>query len=185
MPQLGHSQRLLATAGSVLRQNTFTVQSEALEGAEAGWLLAESELFILAIAAAENLAGLREVEAFAAPELLQRLKSTPSLGAKRWDAYLVLMATLGADEDTDAEQLIDIEYNTRGVRRLVAVAVEPTEDDLRRVLRPFLALPAPDPGGLSDAFAELREQLVINGVDEAEANRAVVAFEQKGHLNDV
>lgn len=181
----GHSSRLLAAAGSVLRQNRFDVQQEALQGAGAGWLLAESELFIVAVAAAENLEELREVESFAAPELVERLRSAERLGGKRWDAYLVLMASLSADAPEDARQLVDIEYNTRGVRRLVAVAVEPTEDDLRRVLRPFISLPAPVSGGLSDAFADLEQQLVINGVDEVEAHRVVVAFQEKGHLSDV
>jgi len=161
------------------------VRQEALQGAGAGWLLAESELFIVAVAAAESLEELREVESYAAPELVERLRSAEGLGGKRWDAYLVLMASLNADAPEDARQLVDIEYNTRGLRRLVAVAVEPTEDDLRRVLRPFISLPTPVSGGLSDALADLEQQLVVNGVDEVEAHRVVVAFQEKGHLGDV
>ena len=139
----------------------------------------------MAVAAAESLEELREVESYAAPELVERLRSAEGLGGKRWDAYLVLMASLNADAPEDARQLVDIEYNTRGLRRLVAVAVEPTEDDLRRVLRPFISLPTPVSGGLSDALADLEQQLVVNGVDEVEAHRVVVAFQEKGHLGDV
>ncbi len=185
MPDGGRSRHLLAAASSILRQNHFDVQSESLEGAETGWLLAESELFIVAVAAAEDLRGLREVEAFAVPELIERLRSAEGVGGKRWDAYLVLMSSLGTDDPGDARQLVEIEYNTRGVRRLVALAVEPTDDDIRRVLRPFVGLPAPAHGGLADAFTDLEEQLVLNGVDEADAHRIVVAFQDKGHLNDV
>ncbi len=95
------------------------------------------------------------------------------------------MSSLDAPGAADASQLVDMEYDTRGVRRLIAVAVEPTDDDIRRVLRPFIPLPPPAPGGLSDAFTDLREQLVLNGVGDEDARRVVSAFQVKGHLRDV
>lgn len=180
-----HPRELLAAAASVLRRNSFDVQQETLQGSDAGWLIAESELFVVAVAAARDVEQLRDVESYAAPELIERLRAAPALGGKRWDAYLVLMASVSADDPADATQPVNMEYDTRGVRRLVAVAVEPTEDDLRRVLRPFMALPPPLPGGLSDAFEDLEEQLVLNGVGEDEAHHVVAAFQDKGHLNDV
>lgn len=176
---------LLAVARNVLRQNNFDVRAEALSGAATGWLLAESELFIVAVAAARNLEELRTVEAFAAPELLGRLSSAQDIGGKRWDAYLVLISSLGSEGAGDARQLVDMEYDTRGVRRLVAVAVQPTDEDLRRVLRPFIALPAPPAAGIADAFADLQEQLIVNGVQEDEARRVVTTFSERGHLDDV
>lgn len=185
MATSGRSSSLLAAAGSVLRQHQFDVQQEALHGSGASWLLAESELFIIAVAAAEDLKDLLEVESFAAPELVGRLRAAEGLGGKRWDAYLVLIASLQADTAEDARQLADTEYNTREVRRLVSVAVEPTEDDIRRVLRPFIGLPAPTPGGASDTFSELEQQLVVNGFDTVEAHKIVAAFQEKGHLGDV
>jgi hypothetical protein len=177
-------QDLLAAASSVLRQNDFDVLSETLQGADTAWLLAESELFIVAVAAALDLDELRAVEAFAASELIERLSSAEGIGGKRWDAYLVLMASQDFDPG-DASRRADIEYNTRGVRRLVAVAVEPTGEDIRRVLRPFIALPAPAHDGVADAFVDLEEQLVLNGVGEDDAGRIVLAFRERGHLGDV
>lgn len=176
---------LLAAAAKVLRQNGFAVGIEALEGAPSGWLLAESDLFIVAVAAAPDLNDLRRMESFAAPELIERLAAEPGVGGKRWDAYLVLMASEDADSADDARKLIDIEYDTRGLRRLVAVAVEPTVDDLRRVLRPFIPLPPPSPTGLTDALDELQAQLVLNGVADKDAARVLAAFQDRGHLNDV
>jgi hypothetical protein len=176
---------LLAIASDVLRQNEFSVMSEHLHGADTGWVLAENDLFIVAVAAGPDLDELRRVESFAAPELIERLSQSEGVGGKRWDAYLVLIASSTIDAPDDAKELVAIEYNTRGVRRLVAVGVEPTEEDVRRVLRPFMPLPPPLPGGLSDAFQDLSEQLVLNGVESEDAHRTVAAFQDRGHLNDV
>jgi hypothetical protein len=181
----GGSSALLSAAGSVLRENGFDVGTELLEGTDSGWLLAESELFVVGVAAATDLERLREVEAFAAPQLIQRLSPEHGVQGKRWDAYLVLMATRSADEPNDARKLIEIEYDTRGLRRLVAVAVEPTSGDIRRVLRPFIPLPEPAPDGLTDAYADLRDQLVVNGVEDDEATRLVAFFKDWRHLDDV
>ncbi len=176
---------LLAIASAVLRHNKFSVMSEHLHGADTGWVLAENDLFIVAVAAGPDLDELRRVESFAAPELIERLSQSEGVGGKRWDAYLVLIASSTIDAPADAKELVAIEYNTRGVRRLVAVGVEPTEEDVRRVLRPFMPLPVPPPGGLSDAFQDLSEQLVLNGVESEDAQRMVAAFQDRGHLNDV
>ena len=147
--------------------------------------LAESELFIVAVVAASTLAELRQIESLAAPELIGRLGGSAGIGGKRWDAYLVLICGQDADEPEEARAVVDIQYDTLGVRRLVAVGVEPTSNDLRGVLRPFLPLPRASPESLVDAFDGLEEQLVLNGVDEIEARHIVAAFQDRGHLNDV
>jgi len=177
--------RLLAEAAGLLRENGFAVRSERLDRADIAWVLAESDLFIVAVAAARDLADLRRVESFAAPELVGRLGTSDGVGGKRWDAYLVLVSSRALEEPAAARDLVDMEYDTHGVRRLVSVAVEPTKDDLRRVLRPFIPLPPPTPGGLNDAFEDLHEQLVVNGVEAPEAQRVVAAFQDRGHLDDV
>jgi hypothetical protein len=176
--------QLLLTATDVLREQGFAVTTESIHGSTS-WALAESELFIIAIATASDLNGLREVESLAAPELIERLGAGASIGGKRWDAYLVLVCGEAVDKPDDARALVDMQYDTLGVRRLVAAGVEPTNEDMRRVLRPFLPLPPPSPEALTDAFEGLREQLVVNGVDEPEAKRVVAAFLDRGHLNDV
>lgn len=181
----GGTADLLATATTILRQHEFAVSTESLQGVEQGWALAESELFVIAVATAPDLKGLRDVESVAAPELIGRLGANEALGGKRWDAYLVLICSEGADRPAEARTLADIEYDTHGVRRLVAVGVEPTSEDIRRVLRPFLPLPPPSPEGLAGAFEGLQEQLVLNGVADAEARRIVAAFQDRGDLSHV
>lgn len=176
---------LLVEAARVLSENGFAVINEPLDGADTAWVLAENDLFIVAVAAAQDVDDLRRVESFAAPELIDRLSASRDVGGKRWDAYLVLVSPRDIDEPSDTRGLVDMEYNTHGVRRLVSVAVEPTKEDLRRVLRPFIPLPPPTPGGLDDAFDDLREQLVVNGVEEPEAERIVRVFQDRGHLDDV
>lgn len=184
MPSDSSRADLLGVARDVLASNGFNVKSEPLEGTTSDWVLAESDLFIVAVAAAGDLQGLREVESFAAPELIERI-STQGSGGKRWDAYLVLVTNRAATQPDDARALVDMEYDTRGVRRLVEVAVEPTMDDLRRVLRPFMPLPPAAEEGATDAFADLTEQLVLNGVVEGDASRIVAAWQTKGNLDDV
>lgn len=143
------------------------------------------DLFIVAVVAGPDPGELRRLESFAAPELIRRLSQSKGVGGKRWDAYLVLLARLAGEAADEARELVAIGYNTRGVRRLVAVGVEPTEDNVRSVLRPFMPLPAPAPGGLADAFEDLAEQLALNGVDSDDARRMVAAFQDRGHLSDV
>lgn len=176
---------LLTQAGTVLRANGFSVTAEHLVEADSGWVLAENELFIVAVVAGSDLLELRRLESFAVPELIDRLKRAEGVGGKRWDAYLVLLGRRAGDASDEARHLVAIEYNTRGVRRLVAVGVEPTEESVRGVLRPFMPLPPPTPGGLADALQDLAEQLTLNGVEPDDAHRMVAAFQDTGHLSDV
>lgn len=181
--QPGNQGDLLDAASEVLQGNGFEVKSEGLRGTSFDWVLAESDLFVVAVTAAQDLAGLREVESFAVPELLERVAKSEA-GAKRWDAYLVLVTSTEATEPDDARALVDIEHDTRGVRRLVEVALEPTPDELRRVLRPFMPLPPAAEEGLASAFDDLEEQLVVNGVAADAAHRVVAVWQDRGHLNE-
>lgn len=173
---------LLSEAARVLQGNDFAVVSELLEGTEAEtqWVLAESDLFIIAVVAAQDLSELRKVEAWAAPGLVERITQRQA-GSKRWDAYLVLM-TQGTVDDDDARKLVDLEYDTKGVRRVVAVDMEPTNADVRRVLQPFLPLGEHSGAELQDAFRDLEDQLVVHGVDSTEAQEMVAMFRSQGDL---
>jgi hypothetical protein len=110
--------------------------------------------------------------------------ATPSVGAKKWDAYLVLLAEEIIDDPVQTRQLVELQYNTRGVRRLVATGVS-DRASIAYVLRPFLPLPRPVPGGLSDSLSGLTDQLVLNGIERDKAERYVAAFAQTGNLDDV
>lgn len=171
---------LLTEAGRILNEQGFSVASEVLEVIDRHWLLAENDLFILAIVPGSNLDDLCGVESYATAELLARIESK-NAGSKRWDAYLVLMAQQGVDTDS-AQQLMDLEYDTRGVRRLIATKTRPTPDNVRRALQAFMPLTRLVVGPDADAFEALEEQLRIHGVEADEARDMVAAFRSRGDL---
>jgi hypothetical protein len=174
---------LLNDAESVLIDAGFSTRRGVFASADAPCLFAEDEFFVVAVVASRTLEEARRIESFAAAELLEQV-GPARVGAKRWDAYLVLLAEEVIDDVEQGRDLVELQYNTRGVRRLVATGVG-DRDSLTIALRPFLPLPQPVPGGLSDALSDLTDQLVINGVDRENAARYVGAFEQSGSLDDV
>lgn len=174
---------LLDAADSLLTDAGFTTRRGVFSSAMAPCLLAEDEFFVVVVIASPTLEETRRVESFAAAELLERVLNV-GVGAKRWDAYLVLLAEEVVDDVEHGREVVELQYNTRGVRRLVATGVS-DRDSLARALRPFLPLPQPAPGGLSDALSDLTEQLVVNGIDRAHAARYVSAFDQTASLDDV
>ena len=137
---------LLETAGRVLDRAGFAVRIESLEGSDRPWLLAENELFALGAIAGDTLEELESVESIATQSLLSRLGGLDG-GAKRWDAYLVLL-TPQRWSTVDSRARVELVYNTRGIRRLIGaelIADEcgDIEEVVARVLRPFLPLGDP------------------------------------------
>jgi hypothetical protein len=175
---------LLDTAAKLLRSAGFSIRQDYLTSAGAPWLLAEDEFFIVAITAADSFKRIREVEAFAATELIELLEKS-EVGGKRWDAYLVLLSEDAPEDPDQRRQLIELQYNTRAVRRLVSLGVTEDPQVIARALRPFLPLPTSTEDGLPDAFAELAQQLVVNGIEREKAERYVAAFSETGSLDDV
>lgn len=179
---------LLDAAADVLRRARFSVAVEPLEGAERRWLLAENELFALAAVAGETLDDAATVESVAIEAMLDRLGGLDS-GAKRWDAYLVLL-TPQRWAAIDSRERVELVYNTRGIRRLVSAELAPDEDgELRplmaRALRSFLPLAEPGTTALEDVDEALAKALVLNGVNPEAAQRYVAAYRARGSLDDV
>jgi hypothetical protein len=175
---------LLGSADAILRDAGFITRRTILAGSSAPCLFAEDAFFVIAVVAARRLSDATRLESFAAADLLERLAASP-FGGKRWDAYVVVLSeeTLPADSE-HARNLVDLQYNTRGVRRLIAMGVSDVAS-LSSALRPFLPLPDPAPGGLSDALEDLTEQLVVNGIDRDLAERYIAAFRDTGTLDDL
>ena len=174
---------LLRDAEAILTRAGFLTRHEYIAEITTPWLLAENEFFVVAVVAATTLSDAERVEAFAAAELLNRV-STVDVGGKRWDAYLVILCEELVSDPEATHRLVTLQYDLRGVRRLVATGVT----DSGRVadaLRPFLALPPPMPGGLADAFAALVDQLTLNGIEQAKAKLYVTAYAESGGLDDI
>jgi hypothetical protein len=173
---------LLAVARRVLTQHSFRVKEGPLEGAEGvTWLLAESDYFLLGLVAGQSFDDLLVLEGFVAGAL-GALFETSELGPKRWDSYVVLLASSGTDQ-RGAPDVVRLQYNTRSLRRLVALGTPAHDDTVAQALATFLPLPEPPQGGLPSAFDELVAQLVINGVPEEQANSAVSNYRASRSLN--
>ena len=104
---------------------------------------------------------------------------------KAWEGYLVLLTTAPITA-ADRNNVVDIQYDTSRVRKLVVTGAElETLDDVRVALLPLLPLdvgtPATSQSGLLD---QLPEMLAGEGVS-AEAVRVVVdAFTENASMLD-
>lgn len=181
-------QAVLDCVERVLGRAGFAIRIESLENTDRSWLLAENELFALGAIAGQSLEDLEAVEATATEVLLDRLGGRAA-GAKRWDAYLVLLTSQRWDSVDDRDR-VGIVYNTRGVRRLVSAGiVDDEEHELEKLvaeaLAPFLPLRDPLATGLTDLDDALTSALTVNGISEDSARRYVAAFRARGTLDDV
>jgi hypothetical protein len=174
--------RLVSVARSVLERHHFRVQEAQVAGLDdVTWLLAESEYFVLGLAAGHTFDDLLVLEGYVAATLGEMLQGG-ALGAKRWDSYVVLLASSGADQ-RGRPDVVRLQYNTRSLRRLVCLGTAAHEDAVAGALATFLPLPDPPPGGLPSAFDELVEQLVVNGIPGERAASVVARYRETGDLD--
>lgn len=186
--QANRAEQLLRVAGLVLERAGFIARIGPFGPESHLWLLAENDLFAIAVLAGESLADLRKIESHASRELLERLGGRDG-GAKRWDVYLVFLTPQRWTAVDDLERM-EFEYDTRGIRRLIGAQLVPDEggnieDPVEGALRPFLPLVEPMGDGLEDLDKALEAALVLNGVDKDQAPRYVNAFRARGDLEDV
>jgi hypothetical protein len=174
---------LLRDAEAILISAGFLTRREYVAEATTPWLLAENEFFAIAVAVAPTLTDAERIEAYAAAELLRRV-SAGDVGGKRWDAYLVILCEELVTDPEATRRLVELQYEMRGVRRLVATGVTDS-GPVRDALRPFLPLPPPMPGGVADAFSALVDQLTLNGIDQTKAELYVAAYEASGDLDEI
>lgn len=175
--------RLLLLARRILERHRFRVQERQVEGLQdATWLLAESDFFVLGIAAGLQLDDLLLLEGYVV-EALGRLLQDNGLGAKRWDSYVVLLSTSGAEE-RGRPDVVRIQHNTRSIRRIVALGTAAHEEAVASALATFLPLQKPPVQGLRPPFDELVEQLVLNGVDHDQAEAAVTSYRSQSEIDE-
>jgi hypothetical protein len=174
---------VLSIARRILERHKFLVEERQAEGLEnATWLLAESEYFVLGVAAGKTFDDLVVLEGFVA-DSLSRVVSEGSIGAKRWDSYVVLLASSDADQ-RGRPGVVRLQYNTRALRRLVSLGVGAHEDAVAAALSTFLPIPDPPAGGLPSPFDDLVEQLTLNGVPEEQAAAAVANYRGSGGVGE-
>jgi hypothetical protein len=135
---------LLGPAALLLEGHGYATHTVFLEG-DNRLLLAENAYSAIGIAEFATAAELPGLALTVAGDLVDRLNR--SSGAKRWDAYLVLLSTSVATESSMPEAVANIVYNMRFLRRIVRWNVPPDEPGIARALRPFLPLTAASSGG--------------------------------------
>jgi hypothetical protein len=176
------SDGLLDAAAAVLEGSGFRVLRAVLPPGRP-WLLAENDFFAIGILTGSSLHELTVTESLATEAVLKRLGGVEG-GAKRWDAYLVLLTSESSREANDRER-VGLVYNTRGLRRIVGQGLSPSEESVARVLTLFLPLSDPLESSLGDVGSELAEALAVNGIDQTRAERYVSAYLSRGSLDNV
>ena len=174
---------LLSLAALILKENKFVLQGiEELPSGDQ-ILVAENPYFILCLAAADDASTIVPLESLVATHLARLLVRT-ALGAKKWDAYIVVLTTqkLSGDPEETA-RLYNLNHNTSSFRRILRTGVRAELADVESALRPFLPLPKLDEPLLSrDALDELKEELPKHGVDATEASKMIDDFRGVGSI---
>jgi len=168
---------LLALARAVLVAEGYVVEDVAADGVPL--LLAENRYFVLGVVTAATIAQIVVAEGWA-EELLARRLGSADVGPKVWDAYLILLTQERLPEGGGAtRELFDINYDTRGIRRIAHSGVFPRLADVRSALTPFVApIELDDPSIATSAFESFIESLMARGIDREVAVRAVTAWRQ-------
>jgi hypothetical protein len=169
---------LLGPAALLLQSHGFLTATIPLSAATT-LLLAENDYFAIGIAEFAGPADLVSTESSSAAEIVERVSR--DAGAKRWDAYLVLLSTTAqVGEDLLPEEVATIVYDTRYLRRIVRWNVAPDQDALTQALRAFIPLPAPQSGAPTSPLGRLGKSLVTYGIPEAEASDAIARWRATG-----
>jgi hypothetical protein len=174
---MSSSETLLGPAALLLRGHGFVTQPVTLVPGLT-LLLAENDFFVVGLVEFATPVDLSSVESASAAEFAARLSDGG--GAKRWDAYLVLLSPAALAGDVMPESVTTIVYNTRFLRRIVRWNVGPDEDSLSRALRPFLPLTSAEAGEQSSPLDRLAGQLPSYGISSEDALQALAEWRMTG-----
>lgn len=100
--------------------------------------------------------------------------------AKSWDGYLILLTPGRAASETAQQAAVDIRYNTRRVRKIVATGSELRDlPDVQRTLLPLLPMKlAVEPDEIpASALDRLPSMLADHGIPEPTTRGLVAAFQ--------
>lgn len=171
---------LLAPAALLLQGHGYQTRSVGIDAGSA-LLLAENEYFALGLVEFGRPDQLAAAEAAGAAELADRIST--EAGAKRWDAYLVLLSSTAQTGATLPESVATIVYNTNFFRRIVRWNVQPEDSSLARALRPFLPFTVAPTGLATRPIDRLRQGLRSYGVSEDDADLAIARWQSIGTKN--
>lgn len=173
---------VLVLAEEVLTGGGYrTKRVSVVDGAEV--LLAENEFAIIALSSVRTTERLRFIESGAAVALSNCVAAS-NVGAKRWDAYLVLLVEEEMNFD-DRSDFFEITRNTSLFRRIVRVGVTPELESVKSVLSMFLPLAdRADPTVIVDALALLQAEMPAHGVSKQVVDDAMASFRSTGEITN-
>ena len=174
---------VLSIAQRIFPQAGYATESLDVQGNSI--LLAENAYSIVAFAAPATIDDLVLAETLVEEILCSRIESV-DVGPKYWDSYIVLLTREPPTERGDGLlPLFNINYDTRGVRRIARVGVEASEREVRRALTPFVEPARRVDGELGlDPLEAMPGALARHGIDPSIASRSVEIFRQGGRLVD-
>ncbi len=174
---------LQALAKAVLLEQGYSIEDIS---SDFPVLLAENPYFLVAVVATSTITQLLVAEPVVEALVTERVDAA-EVGAKRWDAYVVLLTQERSPESSrTTRDLFSINYDTRNVRRIAHSGVDATLASVRIALGPFVApIELDDPELTADALGFLLEALAARGVERELAGRALSAFRQGVPLGDV
>ena len=175
---------LLDLARDVFAEQNYSIEELEAEGVK--FLLAENAYFLVGVVATPTIAQLLVAEATVEAAITNQMARS-DIGAKRWDAYLIMLTQERALESPEVTRgLFEINYDTSRLRRIAHANVRPTERAVRSTLSPFVTpSEVEDPLITENPLQVIIEVLEANGVDRQLAQRAVDAFEQGVPLGNV
>jgi len=182
MTQPAFDDELLRVAEQTLQEMQFTTEPARIQ--DIPCLLAENELFILAVVSTADVVGLAEVDEAMSLHFASEVAAA-DVAEKQWDVYLVLL-TSGHLPPDQSDMLYRLSYNTHYLRRLVRTDVVPTPAGLRSALRSFALMPEhTGTTDVGDALNDLEGALREHGVPPDTAQRAIASFRATGEVDDV
>jgi hypothetical protein len=171
-------------AALALRREGFILQVDELKDGKQ-LLLAENPYFILCLASADGARSIPLTESLAATHLARRLASVKP-GAKKWDAYVVVMTGDKFESDPAAvARVYGLSHNTSEFRRVLRAGVEPDLDQVEAALRLFMPVTKLEEPILSgDPLDDLKVELARRGLAVPDAQRLVDEFRSLGTITD-
>ena len=174
---------LFAFARNVLSEAGFAQEEVKLQ--DTAVLLAENEYCIVALAATPTMDDLVAAE----PHLeayLNKGVGGADIGPKIWDIYVVLLTQeKPSEQGSGLLPLFEINYDTRGFRRMARVGIEATTQGVRNALIPFVPPVKLEDKEITTApLVALSDELISRGIEESVATRAVEIYQTGGQLDD-
>jgi hypothetical protein len=163
----------------ILEGAGYDVRALHLNCASQAGLVAENQYFALAFQPFSMWSELVENAGVAELELCAGMSSASS--SKVWDMYLLLACQEKLSTQDQYDQLVQLQYNTRRMRKMVMPGIGETLDRVELLFKPFLSITRLEVIAANrDPIRALADNLIAKGNPPDLVQRCVVLFEEGG-----